>query len=233
MASLWESDSVEISALANAQYPQFTDDWQYIFPHKAISDDGDIHIDMAVDAAGDGRTGNNAGASPIVEEIVNATGRQLTQLTNVLAGARARPRGIFRFWSEHVSERHFELHPVTEIDTWNGVDFVLSNDYRANINFVDDGSTHPDSILISLLNGSQTMTAAVSSNNDRVTLTFPSPSVNYVQYDGVTVSALLKDSVSPYFLLRPNLVAQAVVRCRIVSNTVAAATASTLVSNQT
>src|ERR1051325_9355401 len=111
MASLWESDSVEISALANAQYPQFTDDWQYIFPHKAISDDGDIHIDMAVDAAGDGRTGNNAGASPIVAEIVNATGRQLTQLTNVLAGARARPRRIFRFWSEHVSERHFVLHP--------------------------------------------------------------------------------------------------------------------------
>src|SRR5438876_1039510 len=72
MAGLWETDSVEISPLANAQYPQFSNDWQYIFPHRAISDDGDIHIDMAVDSSGDGSTNNNSGASPIVAEIVNA-----------------------------------------------------------------------------------------------------------------------------------------------------------------
>ena len=50
MASLWEVDSIQLSALANAQYPQFATDWQYIFPHSSISSDGDIHIDMAVDA---------------------------------------------------------------------------------------------------------------------------------------------------------------------------------------
>src|SRR5207249_7962389 len=65
MAGLWEADSVQISALANAQYPQFgTNNWQFIFPHSSISSDGDIHIDMAVDASGTGSTGNNTGESP-------------------------------------------------------------------------------------------------------------------------------------------------------------------------
>src|SRR5207249_6554831 len=65
MAGLWEADSIQISPLANAQYPQFgTNNWQFIFPHSSISSDGDIHIDMAVDASGTGSTGNNTGESP-------------------------------------------------------------------------------------------------------------------------------------------------------------------------
>src|SRR3989442_106513 len=48
MASLWEADSIQISPLANAQYPQFTTNWQFIFPHANISSDGDVHIDMAI-----------------------------------------------------------------------------------------------------------------------------------------------------------------------------------------
>src|SRR6266516_2926328 len=183
MARLWEADSIEISPLANGQYPQLSNDWQYIFPHKAISDDGDIHIDMAVDSSGYGSTNNNAGASPIVVEIVNASHGQLNQLTNLLTGSRARTRGIFRFWTEHAGERHFELHPVTELDTWTVSEFVLSNDYRKNINFVDDGTNHPNIVLINLLDGSQPVTATVLSDNNHVTFTYTSPSANYVQYD--------------------------------------------------
>src|SRR5437016_14611128 len=72
MASLWEADSIQISPLANAQYPQFgTNYWQYIFPHSSISADGDIHTDMAVDASGTGSSGNNTGNSPIIAEVIN------------------------------------------------------------------------------------------------------------------------------------------------------------------
>ncbi|HXJ59353.1 MAG TPA: hypothetical protein VNU68_22135 [Verrucomicrobiae bacterium] len=238
MAGLWEADSDQISALANAQFPQFSNDWQYVFPHRAISDDGDIHIDMAVDASGYGSTNNNSGASPIVAEIINASQSQLNQLTNLLTGSRAKTRGIFRFWTEHAGERHFEIHPVTELFNWNGSEFLLSNDYRPNINFVKDGETHSDSTLGRLLDGSQTITASMSADNERVTFTYPSPSVNYVQYNGVVVSSLLSDAVSPYFLFQTTLFLsplgqQVVVRCRIVTNTVAAAIASTLASNQT
>jgi hypothetical protein len=42
MATLWETDTLNISPLANAQYPQFSNDWQYLFPHSNISSDGDI-----------------------------------------------------------------------------------------------------------------------------------------------------------------------------------------------
>ena len=113
MARLWETDSVAISDLTNAQYPQFSGDWQFVFAHTNISDDGDIHIDLALDAAGTGRTGNNTGASPIVAEVTNASSAQLSHLVS-LTGAQAIPRGIFRFYTEHASERHFELHPAVQ-----------------------------------------------------------------------------------------------------------------------
>src|SRR5690349_15858279 len=77
IASLWETDTVTVSPLANAQYPQFTSDWQYIYAHNNISADGDVHIDTAIDAACTGTNGNNTGASPIVDEIINATSTQL------------------------------------------------------------------------------------------------------------------------------------------------------------
>src|SRR5439155_16061437 len=54
-----------------------------------------------------------------------------------------------------------------------------------------------------------------------------------VQYDGVTTSDFTNDDVSFYFLLRPNLVPQTVVRCRLVTNTVAATLGQGIVSNQT
>jgi hypothetical protein len=53
-----------------------------------------------------------------------------------------------------------------------------------------------------------------------------------VQYDGVTASDLAIDALSPCFLFRPSLVPQAIVKCRVVTNTVAAATAVNLFSNQ-
>src|ERR1043166_3301393 len=102
MAGLWETDCLTISPLANAQYPTYTTNWQYIFPHNSISDDGDVHIDMAVNSSGSGSSGNNTGASPIVCEVINATPGQLNHL-NSLNADRAIFRGIFRFYTEHDS----------------------------------------------------------------------------------------------------------------------------------
>ena len=232
MASLWETDTITISPLANAQYPQFSGDWQYIFPHANFAADGDIHNDMGVNASGFGTTNNNSGESPIIAEVVNATSGQLNNL-HALNAARVRPRGIFRMYTEHAGERHFELHPATGLDVWNGGSFVASNDYHANIAAVADGTTHAISTLTNLFNGSLTMTATISADNNSVVFNYPSPSVNYVQYDGTTTSSLLNDGVSSYFLFRPNLVTQTVVRCRIVAGTVAATLAASLVSNQT
>jgi len=232
MASLWETDTITISPLANAQYPQFSSDWQYIFPHANLAADGDIHNDMAVNASGFGATNNNSGESPIIVEVVNAKSSQLNNL-HALNAARVRPRGIFRLYTEHAGERHFELHPATGLDVWNGSTFVSSNDYHANIASVADGTTHALSTLTNLLNGSETMTATVSADNNSVVFNYPSPSVNYVQYNGTTTSAPLNDGVSSYFLFRPDLVPQTIVRCRIVAGTVAATVAASLASNQT
>jgi hypothetical protein len=232
MASLWEADSIQISSLANSQYPQFSNNWQFIFPHANLAADGDIHIDMGVNSSGYGSTNNNTGNSPIIAEVVNATSGQLSHLQS-LNRAQAKSAGIFRYYTEHTAERHFELHPAIGIATWNGSSFVLNNFYRTNIASVADGTNHATSTLTNLLNGSQTVTATVAADNVRVAFDYPSPSVNYVQYDGLTTSGLTNDGVSPYFLFRPNLVPSVVVRCRIVTNTVAASVAATVVSNQT
>src|SRR5947208_8332266 len=94
MGRLWETDTVAISPLANAQYPQFSGDWQFVFPHTSISDDGDIHIDMALDAAGTGKTGNNTGASPIIAEVTNATPRN-SIILSPSQGRKASPAASF------------------------------------------------------------------------------------------------------------------------------------------
>src|SRR5256885_9694946 len=111
MAGLWETNCLSITPLADSQYPAYTTNWQYIFPHASISSDGDIHTDMAVDNSGTGSNGNNTGESPIICEVINATTTQLSHLDS-LTGAAAIFRGIFRFYTEHPGERHFELHPV-------------------------------------------------------------------------------------------------------------------------
>ena len=232
MATLWETDCVSISSLANNQYPNVAGTWDYIVPHTTISADGDIHIDMAIDAAGDGAASNNVGESPLVCEVINATNTELNHLDG-LTNQRATFRGIFRFYTEHAGERHFELHPVTQLQRWNGSSFVNDTDYHSNVTAVPDGTTHADSTLTSLLNGTQTFTATISADDNSVTLSCPSPSVNYVEYDGVAVSGVLSDAISQYFLFQPNLVPDATVRCRLISNTVAAAAAAGLVANET
>lgn len=231
MGQLWETDTLAISPLANAQYPPFSGAWQFIFPRANISDDRDVHVDMALDAAGTGRTGNNTGSSPIVCELTNATSSQLGFLSS-LSGQRATFRGIFRFYTEHTAERHFELHPVTELDRWNGSTFARAADYHANVAAVADGFTHQQTTLTRLLDRSQTITARVQSDNARVDFTFPSPSVNYVQYDGTAVSSVTSDVTSSYFLFRPDLVPSALVKCRLVANTGGASAATDLRSNQ-
>ena len=231
MAGLWEADSAQISSLANAQLPKFSNDWQYIFPSGGISADGDLHIAMAVDGSGYGSTNGNTGTSPIIAEVVNVTAAQFAAL-RALKGVQAKPRGIFRFYTEHIAERHFELHPVTELYVWDGSSFVLSNYYRSNIRFVADGTAPSTSVLSNLLNGSESMTATVAADDLHVAFTYPSPSYNYVQYDGVTASDLTMDALSPYFLFRPGLVPQAIVKCRVVTTTASATMAANLFSNQ-
>src|ERR1041384_5819220 len=70
MASLWETDPIQISALANAQYPSVgggTSTWQYVFPDFGFSNDGDIHVNMGIAATGNtGTHSANSGESPIV-----------------------------------------------------------------------------------------------------------------------------------------------------------------------
>lgn len=232
MAGLWETDCISISPLANSQYPAYSTSWQYIFPHTSISADGDIHTDMAVDNSGTGSNGNNTGESPIICEVINATNTQLSHLDS-LTGAMAIFRGIFRFYTEHPGERHLELHPVVELDTWNGASFVADTDYHSNIASVPDGTTHTTTTLTGLIDGSETMTATIESDGAHVDFVFPSPSVNYVQYDGTVISGVTTDSTSSYFLLQPNLVPTAILRCRLVANTAAAAGAAGLVANQT
>ncbi len=232
MAGLWETDCISISPLADSQYPAYTTNWQYIFPHTSISSDGDIHTDMAVDNSGTGSNGNNTGASPIICEVINATNTQLSHLSSLTAAA-AIFRGIFRFYTEHPGERHFELHPVVELDTWNGASFIADTDYHSNIVSVRDGTTHTSTTLTNLINGSQTVTATIENDGTHVDFVFPSPSVNYVQYDGTVVSGVTTDSTSSYFLLQPNLFPAATLRCRLVANTAAAASAAGLVANQT
>lgn len=232
MAGLWETDCLAVSPLANSQYPVYNSNWQYVFPHTTVSADGDIHTDMAIDSSGTGSAGNNTGESPIICEVTNATSNQLNHLDS-LTGSEAIFRGVFRFYTEHPGERHFELHPATELDRWNGAGFSAETDYHSNIASVADGTTHPTSTLTGLIDGSETMSATIENDNSHVDFVLPSPSVNYVQYDGTVLSGVTADSTSSYFLLQPNLVPTAILRCRIVANTAAAISASGLVANQT
>jgi hypothetical protein len=80
MAVLWETDCVSVSSLPNNQYPNVAGTWDYIVPHTSISSDGDIHVDMAIDGAGDGAASNNVGESPLICEVINATSSQLNHL---------------------------------------------------------------------------------------------------------------------------------------------------------
>ena len=142
MASLWEVDPIQISALANAQYPSIgggTSTWQFIFPSFGTAADGDIHVNMAIDSSGTGKTGGNSSESPIVPEVINATSTNLT-IIDGLNGQQAIVRGIFRWYSEHTGERKYEIHPATELLRWNGSAYILTNDYRPNIKF-DNGNT--------------------------------------------------------------------------------------------
>ena len=236
MASLWEVDPVQISSLANAQYSSVgggTSTWQFIFPAFSLAADGDIHVNMGIDTNGTGSTSGNQGESPIVPEVINATAAQLTTIDS-LNGSQTIVRGIFRWYSEHTGERKYEIHPATELLKWSGSAFVLTNDYRPNIKFDNGNTSQSTQHMITTFDGSDVMTAAVMvADSTKIVFTYPSPRFNYCIYDGVTLSALTNDFVSQYFLLKPNLVPTAVIRCRIVTNTIAAAVAAGLVSNQT
>jgi hypothetical protein len=228
MAGLWEVDSVQISSLANGQYPQYSPNvWQFDFPHNNISGDGDIHLDMGCGVSGS-QTGNNAGESPIIAEVINATSAQLSHVK--ASSGQVKSRGIFRLYTEHGGERHFEIHPVTELDSWNGSAWVVDSDYHTNIAFDADGTTHSGSTLQQMF--TQNMSAQVMADNTNVVLTFTSPNTNYGQFDGVAQSGVLNDSVGSYFWFTPtNPAVATTVRCRLITNTAAAFNATGLSSN--
>jgi hypothetical protein len=83
-----------------------------------------------------------------------------------------------------------------------------------------------------LFDGSQTVTAIVSNDNNSIVFTYPSPGINYAQYTGSMISGVQTDSVSQYFLFKPSLV-PVLVRSRLITNTLAATVAPGFFSNQT
>ncbi|MGD0059158.1 MAG: alkaline phosphatase family protein [Verrucomicrobiia bacterium] len=236
MATLWEVDSLQVSPLANGQYPSIgagTNLWQFTFPSGSINSDGDEDIEMGINSSGTGDNGGNEGYSPIHTEIINITSAQVSHL-NSLSGKQARTHGIFRFYTEHLGERQFEIHPITEVDTNNGGTFVFDSDYHSNIIADPNATTHASSTLVDAVNGSETLTAQVMADGTNIIFTYPSPNVNYVQYGGTALSPLLVDSVSPYFYFNPTSpsVPGVSVRCRVITNTAAAMNATGLSSNQ-
>jgi hypothetical protein len=83
MAGLWEVDSLQVSPLANAQYPSIgggTNLWQFLSPSGGINSDGDEDIEMAINSSGTGKNGGNQGYSPIHTEVINQTSGQVSHL---------------------------------------------------------------------------------------------------------------------------------------------------------
>jgi PKD repeat protein len=240
MAGYWEADSVQISSLVNSNYPAFTNNWEYMQASTGnTAADGDEHINMTL-TNGTGATGNNLGTeSPLVAEIINAAGTLLPT-----GNTHAKSRGIFRYYHEHANEVKYEIHPILERDTWDGSAFVLANDYHNNIRPVADATTKAISTYTDIVQGNnQSVTVAVSNDNVHVMITFPTSAgadtVNYLQYDGQVVQTLTNDSVSSYITFHATnspagaISGARVMRCRIITNTVAATVAATLGSNQT
>ena len=179
MAGLWEVDMVQISPLINAQYPSIgggTSLWQYCFASSSASSDGDLHHAMAIDSSGTGRTGNNIGNAPGIGEIVNA-GAYISTVTALSAANNHRvvPRGIFRVYTEHANEIHYEMHPITEELTNSAGAFVVAANMRSSITN-DPYARHGYALstMQNLVNGSITMTAQVLADNNRVVFNYPS-----------------------------------------------------------
>ncbi len=238
MAGLWESDTIQISPLANAQYPNCTGTWQFIYPLR-VEADADVHIRMGINSSAGCTTANNINNAPIIAEVVNVftTSNPIWTHLVSLSGKQAKPTGIFRYYTEHALERHFEIHPVTQMYVWNTNSnaFVLDTDYHAAITNVIDGTTHSTSTLRGLFDGTETMTAVISNDNIHVMFTYPSPGVNYVQYQGFAQSTLATDSVSQYFTFQPTSPSfnpPVTIQCRIITNTLSATIASVLSSNR-
>ena len=151
-----------------------------------------------------------------------------------LNGTGHRARDLPLVFRAFTGERKYEIHPAIELLKWNGSAFVVTNDYRSNIKFDNGNTSQSIAHMTTTFDGSDIMTAAVMvADSNKIVFTYPSPRFNYCIYDGVTLSGLTNDFVSSYFLLKPNLVPTAVIRCRLVTNTIAAAVAAGLVSNQT
>jgi PKD repeat protein len=247
MAAMWEVTTIDISPLANAQYPNIgggTSLWQYAFPSSSTASDGDLHHAMAIDASGTGSTGNNIGNAPIIAEIVNCSGSQQSTVNSLVSATNHRvvPRGIFRVYTEHANEIHYEAHPVTEELTYNGSAWVVGADMRSSITN-DPYARHGYALstMQNLVNGSITMSAQVLADNNRVVLNYPSgagaATMNYPEYDGRVMQPLTNDVCGLYFTFLPTnspagaITGARVMRCRIVTNTHDAPIATGLVSN--
>ncbi len=248
MAGYWEVDSVQISALANAQLilnasPSCTTtgSWEYMDPSGSTASDGDEHINMSLDSSGTGANCNNLhnGDSEIVAEIINAAGSLLSS-----GYTHAKARGIFRYYHEHAGEIKYEIHPMTERDTWNGSAFVLANDYHNTIRPDAYGTGYALSTYQDMASGgNQQVTVQVLADNNRVVITYPTAAgadtANYGQFDGQVVQTLTSDSTSPYITFHATnspagaISGARIMRCRLITNTVAYTVATALGSNQT
>ncbi len=249
MAGYWEVDSVQISPLANAQLIldaqpscSTTGSWEYMQPSGSTASDGDEHINMALDAAalaGSNCNNLNNGDSEIVAEIINASGSLLPS-----GNTHSKARGIFRYFHEHAGEIKYEIHPMTERDTWNGSAFVFANDYHNTIRPDAYGTGYALSTYQDMASGAnQQTTVTVLSDNNRVVITYPTSAgadtANYGQFDGQVVQTRTSDSTSPYITFHPTnspagaISGARVMRCRLITNTVAYTVATALGSNQT
>src|ERR1019366_2204435 len=167
MAGYWEVDSIQISPLVNSLYPQFTNTWEFIQPSGSTAYDGDEHFNMAQSVTGTGATGGNNGESPIVAEIVNASGGLVG-----LGNQHAKTRGIFRYYHEHAGELKYEIHPMTEIYLLPSN--TLLKDCRTSIRPVADATGKAYSTYNDMAQGNnQTLTAQVMADNNRVIITYP------------------------------------------------------------
>jgi len=216
-------DSRTLSAMAKEQYPSragWTTPYNFFQNPTYTAADGDLHVDLALDASGTGAfdTCCGTGDSPITGEILNATGNSpksdamhLKSLDTTLTYWD----GVFRFRTEHscsscfdLGERKFEIHPATKVykSLDGGSTYVLDHDYgdAAHLKTVKDGMTHTIADLEFVF--TDTWSATVEGDTTKVDFTFPSVALNYAEFKGVVTVASAKNTSGAgeyYFTFHP------------------------------
>lgn len=212
MAGMWIASTQDFTPLVGAQYPDYKGNaWDYGIARDKVSGDGDIHVNMAVDADGTGKDATccATGDSPVVTEVINANEASLDHIKG-LSGEPTCYDGVFRFrvgktcTSCTVVERprKFEIHPATKLLVRIAATWELNTDYTSSIAEVDDARDHPQAVLQQVFDDVYTATAGTS-NPQVIEFDFPNPCTNYVEYTGIAESDATTDSLSPCFVFHP------------------------------